>query len=101
MFEEHKSLFKLDVSLSQSTNLCLRNILPRVFEIWKFSYICLTFGNTFELLGLFEEIIGEISSLCSIFHFKVASGELQGLFQFPFYQPFLDIFEFPKLLLVH
>ena len=52
-FEEHKTLFKLDDSLLQSINLYLANILPKVFEVWRFPYIAFTFGNTFVLLGLY------------------------------------------------
>ena len=37
MFEEHKSLFKLDDCLLQSINLCLANILPKVFEVLEIS----------------------------------------------------------------
>ena len=43
-FEEHKNLFKLDDRLLQSINLWLVNILPKVFEVWRFPYIFLVFN---------------------------------------------------------
>ena len=36
--------------------------MPKVFEVWRFLYISLTFGNTFGLLGLYVDINGKISS---------------------------------------
>ena len=45
-FEEHKSLFKLDGCLLQSINLCLANILTKVFEIWRFPYISALLSET-------------------------------------------------------
>ena len=69
--EEHKSLFKLDGCLLQSINLCLANILSKVFEVWRFLYISLTFGNTFGLLGLYVDINGKISSF--FFSFSLLS----------------------------
>ena len=62
-FEEQKSLLKLNGCLLQSINLRLANILIKVFKVWRFSYISLTFGNTFRLLGLYVNINGKISSL--------------------------------------
>ena len=42
-FEEHESLFKLDGCILQSINLCLANILPTFFEVWRFPYVSLGF----------------------------------------------------------
>ena len=83
----------------QLISLTVANILPKVFEFWSFPYISLTFRNKFGLLGLYVDLNGKILSFFSFFHFKVAHGELQELFQFPFQQPFLDIFEFSEFFL--
>lgn len=63
--EEHKRLSKLDGSLLQSINLCLVNILPKVFEVWRFLYISFTFGNTLELLRLYVSSmqVGDIAKI--------------------------------------
>ena len=58
--------------------MCLANILPKVFEAWRFPYISLSFENAF----VFERV------------FWVAPGEFWEPFQFPCQQRFLDIFEF-------
>ena len=63
--QKHDSLFKLDDCLLQSISLCLANILPNVFEVWRFTYISLAFGNRFRLLGLYVDINSKISSLFS------------------------------------
>ena len=63
--------------------MCLVNILPKVFEVWRFPYIFVTFGNAFKLLGLYVDINGKILSFFSIFYFKDIPGELQELFQCP------------------
>ena len=44
-----KILFKLD-GLLQSINLCLANVLPKVFEVWTIPYISLPFVSRSELL---------------------------------------------------
>ena len=70
-FEELKSLFKVDACLLQSINLFLANVLPKVLEVWRFLYISVTFGNTFEFLGLYVDISGKI--LLYFFRFSLLS----------------------------
>ena len=52
-FEEDKHLFKLDDCLLLSTDIYLANVLPSVFKVWRIPYFSRTYGNTFELLGLY------------------------------------------------
>ena len=68
-FEEHDSLFKLDDCLLQSISLCLANILPNIFEVWRFSYIALAFGNKCRLLGLYVDIKVKYRRYFPIIHF--------------------------------
>ena len=93
-FEGHESLFKWHSCPLQSINLCLANILPKVFEVSRFPCISLTFENTFGLLGLYVDVNGKIQSFFIRFSLLIALWELREFFQFPFQQPFLDIFEF-------
>ena len=84
-FEEHKSLFKLDGCLLQSINLCLANIFPKVFEVWRFPYISLTFGNAFGLLGLYVDINGKILSFFFSFSLLSCSWGIERAFSIPFF----------------
>ena len=83
--KEHKSLFKLDSCLLQSINLCLVTILPKVFEVWRFPFISLTFGNTFGLLGLYVDINGKISSFFFSFSLLSYSCGIARVISIPFW----------------
>ena len=78
-FESWFSLFKLDGCLMQSIDLRLANILPKVFELWRFLCISLIFGNTFGLLGLYVDINGKISSF-QFFTSKLLMGNCESFF---------------------
>ena len=83
-FEERKSLFKLNGCLLQSINSCLVDILPKIFKVCTFLYISLTFGNSFQLLGLYVDINGKMLSLFFSFSLLSSSSTITRVFQFPF-----------------
>ena len=75
-----KVLFKLD-GLLQSINLCLANVLSKVFEVWTFPHISLTFGSRSELLlELHEDANGKQLSLFYNFLLLTCSWEIARAF---------------------